>query len=92
MDASHATLDPDRACSAAQDGTLSISEAAIRWTQMMKAGDTFLYVRYVVWLSSFATIRPLCIGTMSPAIDLVSFVLGRLPSRSERSGGFGGWR
>jgi hypothetical protein len=42
--ASHATLDPDRACSAAQDGTLSLSKAAIRLTQMMKAGDTFLYV------------------------------------------------
>jgi hypothetical protein len=33
-------LDPDRACSAAQDGTLSLSKAAIRLTQMMKAGDT----------------------------------------------------
>jgi tetratricopeptide (TPR) repeat protein len=41
----NATLDPDRACSAAQDGTLSLSKAAIRWTQMMKAGDTFLYIR-----------------------------------------------
>ena len=41
---SHATLDPDRACSAAQDGTLSLSKAAIRLTQMMKAGGTFLYV------------------------------------------------
>ena len=39
--ASHATLDPDRACSAAQDGTLSLSKAAIRLTQMMKAGHTF---------------------------------------------------
>src|SRR6516162_1851505 len=39
--ASHATLDPDRACSAAQGGTLSLSKAAIRLTQMMKAGDTF---------------------------------------------------
>ena len=47
--ASHATLDPDRACSAAQDGTLSLSnKAAIRLTQMMKAGDTFLYVRSVM--------------------------------------------
>src|SRR6516164_4886502 len=42
--ASHATLDPDRACSAAQDGTPSLSKAAIRLTQIMKAGDTFLYV------------------------------------------------
>jgi hypothetical protein len=42
--ASHATLDPDRACSAAQGGTLSLSKAAIRLTQMMKAGDTFLCV------------------------------------------------
>ena len=42
--ASHATWDPDRACNAAQDGTLSLSKAAIRLTQMMKAGDTFLYV------------------------------------------------
>jgi hypothetical protein len=42
--ASHATLDPDRAYSAAQVGTLSLSKAAIRLTQMMKAGDTFLYV------------------------------------------------
>jgi hypothetical protein len=33
--ASHATLDPDRACSAAQDGTLSLSKAAIRLTQMI---------------------------------------------------------
>ena len=41
--ASHATLDPDRACSAAQDGTLSLSKAAIRLTQMMIAGDTFLF-------------------------------------------------
>jgi hypothetical protein len=40
--ASHATLDPDRACSAAQDDTLSLSKAAIRLTQMIKAGDTFL--------------------------------------------------
>src|SRR5262245_61237133 len=40
--ASHATLDRDRACSAAQDGTLSLSKAATRLTQMMKAGDTFL--------------------------------------------------
>jgi hypothetical protein len=40
-------LDPDRACSAAQDGTLSLAKAAIRLTQMMKAGDTFLYVRRV---------------------------------------------
>jgi hypothetical protein len=38
--ASHATLDPDRACSAAQVGTPSLSKAAIRLTQMMKAGDT----------------------------------------------------
>jgi hypothetical protein len=38
--ASHATLDRDRACSAAQDGTLSLSKAAIRLTQMMKAGHT----------------------------------------------------
>src|SRR6476660_2414937 len=37
---SHATLDPDRACSAAQDGTRSLSKAAIRLTQMIKAGDT----------------------------------------------------
>jgi hypothetical protein len=50
--ASHATLDPDRACSAAQDGTLSLSKAAIRLTQMMKAGDTFLYVRCVMFSSS----------------------------------------
>ena len=35
-------MDPDRACSAAQDGTLSLSKAAIRLTQMIKAGDTFL--------------------------------------------------
>jgi hypothetical protein len=35
------------------------------------------------WLFSFATISPPCIATMSLAIDLVSFVLGRLPSRSE---------
>jgi len=27
---SHATLDPDRACSAARDGTRSLSKAAIR--------------------------------------------------------------
>jgi hypothetical protein len=47
--ASHATLDPDRACSAAQDGTLSLSKAAIRLTQMMKAGHTFLYVRCVMF-------------------------------------------
>ena len=40
--ASHATLDPDRACSASQDGTLSLSKAAIRLTQTMKAGHTFL--------------------------------------------------
>ena len=33
--ASHATLDPDRACSAAQDGTLSLSKAAIQLTQMI---------------------------------------------------------
>ena len=45
--ASHATLDLDRACSAAQDGTLSLSKAAIRLTQMMKAGHTFFYVRCV---------------------------------------------
>ena len=45
--ASHATLDPDRACSAAQDGTLSLSKTAIRLTQMMKAGHAFLYVRSV---------------------------------------------
>jgi hypothetical protein len=50
--ASHATLDPDRACSAAQDGTLSLSKAAIRLTQMMKAGDTFLYVRCFIFSSS----------------------------------------
>ena len=47
--ASHATLDPDRACSAAQDGTLSLSKAAIRLTQMKKAGHTFLYVRCVIF-------------------------------------------
>jgi hypothetical protein len=46
---------------------------------MMKASETFLSA----WLFSFATISPPCIATMSPAIDLVSFVLGRLPSRSE---------
>jgi hypothetical protein len=45
-------LDPDRACSAAQDGTLSLSKAAIRLTQMMKAGDTLLYVRCVMFSSS----------------------------------------
>jgi hypothetical protein len=50
--ASHATLDPDRACSAAQDGTLSLSKAAIRLTQMIKAGETFLYVRCVMFSSS----------------------------------------
>jgi len=49
--ASHATLDPGRACSAAQDGTLSLSKVAIRLTQMMKAGDTFLSVRYVMFSS-----------------------------------------
>ena len=49
---SHATLDPDRACSAAQDGTRSLSKAAIRLTQMIKAGDTFLYVRCVMFSSS----------------------------------------
>jgi hypothetical protein len=55
--ASHATLDPDRACSAAQDGTLSLSKAAIRLTQTMKAGDTFLYVRCVMFsLSAPGTI------------------------------------
>src|SRR5262245_52061398 len=52
--ASHATLDPDRACSAAQDGTLSLSKAAIQLTQMMKAGDTFLYVRCVMFSSKCA--------------------------------------
>jgi hypothetical protein len=46
---SHATLDPDRACSAAQDDTLSLSKAVIRLTQMMKAGHTFLYVRCVTF-------------------------------------------
>jgi hypothetical protein len=35
FNASHATLDPDRACSVAQDGTLSLSKAAIRLTQMI---------------------------------------------------------
>jgi hypothetical protein len=50
--ASHATLDPDRACNAAQDGTLWLSKAAIRPTQMMKAGDTFLCVRCVMFSSS----------------------------------------
>jgi hypothetical protein len=45
--ASLATWDPGRACNAAQDGTLTLSKAAIRQTQMMKAGDTFLYVRCV---------------------------------------------
>ena len=40
--ASLATWDPGRACNAAQDGTLTLSKAAIRQTQMMKAGDTFL--------------------------------------------------
>src|SRR5262245_41161948 len=49
--ASHATLDPDRACNAAQDGTLWLSKAAIRPTQMMKAGDTFLCVRCVTFIS-----------------------------------------
>jgi len=34
--ASHATLDPDRAYSAARDGKLSLSIAARRPTQMMK--------------------------------------------------------
>ncbi|MFZ0986008.1 MAG: hypothetical protein WAN68_22575, partial [Pseudolabrys sp.] len=33
--ASHATLDPDRACSAAQDGTLLLSKTAIRLTRMI---------------------------------------------------------
>jgi hypothetical protein len=47
--ASHATLDPDRACNAAQDGTLWLSKAAIRPTQMMKAGNTFLCVRCVMF-------------------------------------------
>jgi hypothetical protein len=56
--ASHATLDPDRACSAAQDGTRSLSKAATRLTQMMKAGDTFLYVRRVMISASVpGTIR-----------------------------------
>jgi hypothetical protein len=50
--ASHATLDPDRACSAAQDGTPWLSKAAIRPTQMMKAGDTFLCVRCVMFSSA----------------------------------------
>ena len=50
--ASHATLVPDRACNAAQDGTLWLSKAAIRPTQMMKAGDTFLCVRRVMFSSS----------------------------------------
>ena len=49
---SHATLDPDRACSAAQDGTLWLSKAAIRLTQMIKAGETFLYVRCAMVSSS----------------------------------------
>jgi hypothetical protein len=52
ISASHATLDPDRACSAALDGTLSLSKAVIRLTQMMKAGNTFLYVRCVMFSSS----------------------------------------
>jgi hypothetical protein len=52
LSASHATLDPDPACSAAQDGMLSLSKAATRLTQMMKAGDTFLYVRCVMFSSS----------------------------------------
>ncbi|MFZ0651299.1 MAG: hypothetical protein WAZ97_10525, partial [Pseudolabrys sp.] len=37
-------LVPDPACSGAQDGTVSLSKAAIRLTQLMKAGDTFLYI------------------------------------------------
>jgi hypothetical protein len=57
--ASHATLDPDRACSAAQDGTLSLSKAAIRLTQMMKAGHTFSYVRSVIFSLS-VTITTAC--------------------------------
>jgi hypothetical protein len=38
VSASHATLDPDRACSAAQDGALSLSKAAIRasWGALQK--------------------------------------------------------
>ena len=48
--ASHATLAPDRACNAVQDGTLWLSKAAIRPTQMMKAGDTFLWVRCVMFV------------------------------------------
>ena len=50
--ASHATLDPDRACSAAQDCILSLSKAATRLTEMKEAGDTFLYVRCVMCSSS----------------------------------------
>src|SRR4030095_10661860 len=65
--ASHATLDPDRACSAAQDGTLWLSKAAIRPAQMMKTGDTFLCVRCVRFNSSMP-------GTITTA-----YVLGKKP-------------
>jgi hypothetical protein len=62
LSASHATLDPDPACSAAQDGMLSLSKAATRLTQMMKAGDTFLF-----FTSGASCSVQVCQGTITTA-------------------------
>jgi hypothetical protein len=71
--ASHATLDPDHACNAAQDGTLWLSKAAIRPTQTMKAGDTFLFFTSAASCSvqvCRAPSRPVSVGkeTSSPHV------------------------
>ena len=67
---SHATLDPDRACSAARDGTRSLSKAAIRLTKMKKAGDTFLYVRCSVRVCR-APSRPCLERDLTPATTAI---------------------